>query len=39
MGVWKWLRQHSKEFYAAGVNAMVKQLEKCIDVDREYLEK
>jgi hypothetical protein len=30
--VWKWLRQDSKAFYAAGFDALVKRLDKCIDV-------
>jgi hypothetical protein len=35
----KWLRQQSKEFYAAGFDALVKRWDKCISVDGGYLEK
>jgi hypothetical protein len=28
----KWLRQQSKDFYAAGSDALVKRWDKCIDV-------
>jgi hypothetical protein len=35
----KWLRQQSKYFYAAGFDALVKRLDKCIDVGRGYAEK
>jgi hypothetical protein len=38
MEVWKWLRQQSKYFYAAGFNAMVKQWDKCINVGGGYVE-
>jgi hypothetical protein len=31
----RWLRQHSKDFYSAAFNALVKQLDKCINVDGE----
>jgi hypothetical protein len=27
----KWLRQQSRDFYAAGFNALVKQWNKCIE--------
>jgi hypothetical protein len=27
----KWLRQQSKDFYAAGFDAFVKRWDKCID--------
>jgi hypothetical protein len=37
--VWKWLRQQSKNFYAAGFEALVKRWDKCINVGREYVEK
>jgi hypothetical protein len=37
--VLKWLRQQSKDFYAAGFNAQVKRLEKCINVDGGCVEK
>jgi hypothetical protein len=30
--VWKWLRQQSKDFYAVGFDALVKRLDKCIDI-------
>jgi hypothetical protein len=29
--VWKWLRQQSEDFYAAGFDALVKQWDKCIN--------
>jgi hypothetical protein len=35
----KWLRQQSKDFYAAGFDALVKRWDKCISVDGEYVEK
>jgi hypothetical protein len=35
----KWLRQQSKDFYAAGFDALVKQLRKYINVGRGYVEK
>jgi hypothetical protein len=31
--VWKWLRQQSKDFYAAGFDALVKRWDKCINVE------
>jgi hypothetical protein len=34
----KWLRQHSKDFYAAGFNALVKRWDKCINVGGGYVE-
>jgi hypothetical protein len=34
----KWLRQQSKEFYAAGFDALVKRLHKCISVGGGYVE-
>jgi hypothetical protein len=37
--VWKWLRQQSKDFYAAGFDAPVKRLDKCINVCGRYVEK
>jgi hypothetical protein len=37
--VQKWLRQHSKDFYAAGFDAMVKRWDKCISVGGGYVEK
>jgi thiamine kinase-like enzyme len=35
----KWLKQQSKDFYAAGFDALVKQWDKCITVAREHSEK
>jgi hypothetical protein len=35
----KWLRQQSKDFYAAGFDALVKRLNKCISVGGGYAEK
>jgi hypothetical protein len=35
----KLLRQQPKYFYAAGFDAMVKRLGKCINVDGEYVKK
>jgi hypothetical protein len=35
----KWLRQQSKDFHAAGFDALVKRWEKCISVDEGYVEK
>jgi hypothetical protein len=36
----KWLRQQSKDFYAAGFDALVKRWDKCISVvDGGYVEK
>jgi hypothetical protein len=34
----KWLRQQSKEFYAAGFDALVKRWDKCISVRGGYVE-
>jgi hypothetical protein len=34
-----WLRQQSKDFYAAGFDALVKRWDKCIDVGGGYVEK
>jgi hypothetical protein len=39
MEVWKWLRQQSKNFCAAGFDALVKQWDKCINVGGGYVEK
>jgi hypothetical protein len=39
MEVRKWLRQQSKDFYAAGFNALVKQWDKCINAGGGYVEK
>jgi hypothetical protein len=35
----KWLRQQSKDFNAAGVDALVKRWDKCINVGGGYAEK
>jgi hypothetical protein len=35
----KWLRQQSKDFYAAGFNILVKRRDKCIDVGGGHVEK
>jgi hypothetical protein len=35
----KWPRQRSKDFYAAGFDALVKRWDKCISVRREYVKK
>jgi hypothetical protein len=35
----KWLRQQSKDFYAAGFDALVKRWDKCISVGEGYVEK
>jgi hypothetical protein len=37
--VWKWLRQQSKDFYAAGFDALVKRWDKCINVGGGDVEK
>jgi hypothetical protein len=34
-----WLTQQSKDFYAAGFDALVKQRGKCINVGGGYVEK
>jgi hypothetical protein len=34
----KWLRQLSKDFYAAGFDALVKRWDKCIIVGGGYVE-
>jgi hypothetical protein len=34
-----WLRQQSKDFYAAGFDALVKRWDKCIIVGGGYVEK
>jgi hypothetical protein len=39
MRVQKWLKQQSKNFYAAGFDALVKRWEKCINVGEGYVEK
>jgi hypothetical protein len=35
----KWLRQQSKDFYAAGFDALVMGCGKCISVGGGYVEK
>jgi hypothetical protein len=35
----KWLRQQSKNFYAAGFDALVKRWDMCINVGAGYVEK
>jgi hypothetical protein len=35
----KWLRQRSKDFYAAGFDVLVMQRDKCINVGGGYVEK
>jgi hypothetical protein len=35
----KWLKQKSKDFYAAGFYALVKRWDKCISVGGGYVEK
>jgi hypothetical protein len=35
----KWLKQQSKDFYAAVSDALVKGWEKCVNVDIGYIEK
>jgi hypothetical protein len=35
----KWLRQQSKDFYAAGFDALVKRWDKCINIGGGYVEK
>jgi hypothetical protein len=35
----KWLRKHSKDFYAAGFDALAKRWDECINVSGRYVEK
>jgi hypothetical protein len=35
----KWLRQRSKDFYAAAFDSLVKRWDKCINVGGGYVEK
>jgi hypothetical protein len=35
----KWLRQQSKDFYAAGFDVLVKRCDTCISVGGGYVEK
>jgi hypothetical protein len=39
MEVQKWLKQQSKDFYAACFDALVKRWDKCISVGGEHVEK
>jgi hypothetical protein len=39
MEVQKWLRQQSKDLYAAGCKALLKRWDNCVDVGGEYVEK
>jgi hypothetical protein len=39
MEVQKWLRQWSKYFYTVGLNALIKQRDKCINVGGGHVEK
>jgi histone-lysine N-methyltransferase SETMAR len=39
MEMQKWLRQQSKDFYAASFTALVKRWDKCINVGGGYVEK
>jgi hypothetical protein len=39
MEVRKWLRQQSKDFYAADFDALVKRCDKCFSVGGGYVEK
>ncbi|GBN02036.1 Mariner Mos1 transposase [Araneus ventricosus] len=34
-----WMRQQPKEFYAAGIGALIKRWDKCINIDGDYVEK
>jgi hypothetical protein len=35
----KWLRQQSEDFYASGLDELVKRWDKCISVGGGYVEK
>jgi hypothetical protein len=37
--MWKWLRQQSKGYYAAGFEALVKRWDNSVSVDGGYVEK
>jgi hypothetical protein len=39
MEVTAWFRQQPKEFYAAGFQGLVKQWDKCLSVQGDYVEK
>ncbi|GBN14616.1 hypothetical protein AVEN_233554-1 [Araneus ventricosus] len=34
-----WTRQETKEFYAAGIGALIKRWDKCINLGGDYVEK
>ncbi|GBN16950.1 hypothetical protein AVEN_185101-1, partial [Araneus ventricosus] len=34
-----WMRQQHKEFYAAGIEALIKRWGKCINIGGDYAEK
>ncbi|GBM22226.1 hypothetical protein AVEN_141168-1 [Araneus ventricosus] len=34
-----WMRQQPKEFYAAGIGALMKRWDKCINIGGDYVEK
>ncbi|GBN59125.1 hypothetical protein AVEN_102028-1 [Araneus ventricosus] len=34
-----WMRQQPKEFYAAGIGALIKRWDKCINIGGDYIEK
>ncbi|GBN98895.1 hypothetical protein AVEN_29700-1 [Araneus ventricosus] len=34
-----WMRQQPKEFYAAGIGALIKRWDKCINIGGDYAEK
>ncbi|GBN10375.1 hypothetical protein AVEN_25569-1 [Araneus ventricosus] len=34
-----WMRQQPKEFYAAGIGALIKRWDKCISIGGDYAEK
>jgi hypothetical protein len=39
MEVWKWLRQQSKDFYAASFDASIMQWDKGINVGEGFVKK
>ncbi|GBM02096.1 hypothetical protein AVEN_190538-1 [Araneus ventricosus] len=34
-----WIRQQPKEFYAAGIGALIERWDKCINIGGDYVEK
>ncbi|GBL68611.1 hypothetical protein AVEN_155785-1, partial [Araneus ventricosus] len=32
-----WMRQQPKEFYAAGIGAMIKRWDKCVNIGGDYV--